>query len=88
MFKLIKNEEHKEIDIYIDVGSNLMKLDKIKVETIKNITVDNNVYTCIKMEYVEEKKKMFTNKLIEVTEEETGLVVKEAAGSQGKKRIF
>ena len=28
------------------------------------------------------------NKLIEVTEEETGLVVKEAAGSQGKKRIF
>ena len=67
MFKLIKNEEHKEIDIYIDVGSNLMKLDKIKVETIKNITVDNNVYTCIKMEYVEEKKKMFTNKLIEVT---------------------
>ena len=28
------------------------------------------------------------NKLIEVTEVETGLVVKEAAGSQGKKRIF
>ncbi len=28
------------------------------------------------------------NKLIEVTEKETGLVVKEAAGSQGKKRIF
>ncbi len=28
------------------------------------------------------------NKLIGVTEEETGLVVKEAAGSQGKKRIF
>ena len=28
------------------------------------------------------------NKLIEVTEEETGLVIKEAAGSQGKKRIF
>lgn len=28
------------------------------------------------------------NKLIEVTEEKTGLVVKEAAGSQGKKRIF
>lgn len=28
------------------------------------------------------------NELVEVTEDETGLVVKEAAGSQGKKRIF
>ncbi|MBQ6139274.1 MAG: glycosyltransferase [Methanobrevibacter sp.] len=28
------------------------------------------------------------NELIEVTEEETGLIIKEAAGSEGKKRIF
>jgi hypothetical protein len=66
MFKLIKNEEHKQIDIYIDVGATLMKFDKIKVKNVKKITMDNNNYTGIKMEYTEEKKKMFSSKLVMV----------------------
>lgn len=66
MFNLIKNEEHKQINIYIDVGATLMKFDKIKVKNVKKITMINNNYTGIKMEYTEEKKKMFSSKLVMV----------------------
>ena len=67
MFKLLKTEEHKRIDIYIDVGSTLVKLDKISVKHIKKITMDNNNYLTIKMEHVAEKKKIFSNKFTEVS---------------------